>query len=116
VTPSLRRGHQQVVHRLGNSGFGGVAGLVAATNGEAQLAHLLEAAEWPTATIHVLPTGVGAHSGNERLLLDADNGNCVEIAFAEQVAVCDSKNSTGPVLTFPVEPFNAFLEGSRLGQ
>jgi hypothetical protein len=46
----------------------------------------------------------------------ADNGNCVEIAFAEQVAVRDSKNPTGPVLTFPVERFKAFLEGSRLGQ
>jgi hypothetical protein len=28
-----------------------------------QLAHLLEAAEWPTVSIHVLPTGVGAHLG-----------------------------------------------------
>ena len=36
--------------------------------------------------------------------------NCVEVAFAEQaVAVRDSKNAPGPVLTFPAGSWAAFL-------
>jgi hypothetical protein len=35
---------------------------------------------------------------------------CVEVAFpAEGVAVRDSKNTTGPVLAFPVVQWRAFL-------
>jgi hypothetical protein len=30
---------------------------------QAQLQHILEAAEWPTSTIQVLPTARGAHAG-----------------------------------------------------
>ena len=38
------------------------------------------------------------------------NGNCVEVAPAEPgVLVRDSKNSTGPVLAFPVVQWRAFL-------
>jgi Domain of unknown function (DUF397) len=39
-----------------------------------------------------------------------DNANCVEVAFpGPVVAVRDSKNTTGPVLTFPAENWTAFL-------
>lgn len=38
------------------------------------------------------------------------NANCVEVAFAgPAVAVRDSKNSAGPVLTFPAETWAGFL-------
>ena len=39
-----------------------------------------------------------------------DNANCVEVAFTGlAVAVRDSKNTTGSVLTFPPENWTAFL-------
>jgi hypothetical protein len=37
-------------------------------------------------------------------------GNCVEVAWlAPATAVRDSKNPTGPVLTFPVRAWSSFL-------
>jgi hypothetical protein len=40
----------------------------------------------------------------------SDQANCVEVAFGgPAVAVRDSKNTTGPVLTFPTENWTAFL-------
>ena len=40
----------------------------------------------------------------------SDNANCVEVAFpGPAVAVRDSKNTTGPTLTFPAESWTAFL-------
>jgi hypothetical protein len=39
-----------------------------------------------------------------------DNANCVEVAFAgPAVAVRDSKNTAGPVLTFPPANWTVFL-------
>lgn len=39
-----------------------------------------------------------------------DNANCVEVAFAGPgVAVRDSKNTSGPTLTFPAESWTSFL-------
>jgi hypothetical protein len=39
-----------------------------------------------------------------------NNGQCVEVAFAEQmVAVRDSKDPTGPVLTFEARSWAAFV-------
>jgi hypothetical protein len=39
-----------------------------------------------------------------------DQANCVEVAFAgPAVAVRDSKNTTGPTLTFPAESWTTFL-------
>jgi hypothetical protein len=39
-----------------------------------------------------------------------DQANCVEVAFAgPAVAVRDSKNTDGPVLTFPAPNWAAFL-------
>lgn len=35
--------------------------------------------------------------------------NCVEAALADAAAVRDSKNTTGPILTFPVTAWSAFL-------
>ncbi len=35
--------------------------------------------------------------------------NCVEVAFTHAVAVRDSKNTTGPTLTFPHSAWSAFL-------
>jgi hypothetical protein len=43
-----------------------------------------------------------------------ENGSCVEVAVTDTVAgVRDSKNVGGPVLTFPVERWAAFLADSR---
>lgn len=40
----------------------------------------------------------------------SDTANCVEVAFAgPAVAVRDSKNTDGPVLTFPATNWSAFL-------
>jgi hypothetical protein len=37
-------------------------------------------------------------------------GNCVEVAVSpSQVGVRDSKNTAGPILTFPVDQWRAFL-------
>jgi hypothetical protein len=39
-----------------------------------------------------------------------DQANCVEVAFpGSAVAVRDSKNTAGPVLTFPTESWTTFL-------
>jgi hypothetical protein len=39
-----------------------------------------------------------------------DQANCVEVAFPGlAVAVRDSKNTAGPVLTFPTESWTTFL-------
>jgi hypothetical protein len=41
----------------------------------------------------------------------AQGGDCVELAgLAGLIAVRDSKNPTGPVLTFDVVTFSAFLD------
>jgi hypothetical protein len=42
--------------------------------------------------------------------------NCVEVAFlGHHVAVRDSKDQQGPVLTFTVAEWHAFLDGIRKG-
>ena len=42
--------------------------------------------------------------------------NCVEVAFLDRhVAVRDSKDRQGPVLTFTVAEWRAFLDGIRKG-
>lgn len=44
------------------------------------------------------------------------NGNCVEVAAVENVvAVRDSKNPSGPVLTFSQRDWTAFVDGVRNG-
>ena len=45
------------------------------------------------------------------------NGNCVEVAtFSDGVAVRDSKNQTGPVLTFTPDEWAAFIGGAKDGE
>jgi hypothetical protein len=45
------------------------------------------------------------------------NGQCVEIARVSQiVGIRDSKNKTGPVLSFSTAAFEAFLDGVRNGE
>jgi hypothetical protein len=40
----------------------------------------------------------------------ANNGDCVEVAhLADRLAARDSKNPTGPTLTFPLESFRDLL-------
>lgn len=47
----------------------------------------------------------------------SDDGACVEIAFAsEAVGVRDSKNTSGPVLTFPTVTWDAFRADLRGNQ
>ena len=46
----------------------------------------------------------------------ASNG-CLEVAFlAERVAVRDSKNRHGPVLSFTLSEWKAFIDGVRQGE
>ncbi|MGH3795438.1 MAG: DUF397 domain-containing protein [Pseudonocardiaceae bacterium] len=45
------------------------------------------------------------------------DGACVEVAeLVDQVAMRDSKDPTGPVLTFPRDEWCAFLSSVRSGQ
>lgn len=45
------------------------------------------------------------------------NGQCVEVArLGDVVGVRDSKNPDGPVLTFTVAEFEAFLDGAHNGE
>jgi hypothetical protein len=47
----------------------------------------------------------------------ANNGQCVEVAFLDQdVAVRDSKDQTGSVLTFAGDEWGAFIDGVRRGE
>ncbi|NJC71248.1 DUF397 domain-containing protein [Planosporangium thailandense] len=46
-----------------------------------------------------------------------NNGQCVEVAFLDQdVAVRDSKDQSGPVLTFASTEWAAFIDGVRRGE
>lgn len=43
--------------------------------------------------------------------------NCVEVAFVDgAIAVRDSKNSTGPVLIFTPQEWDAFVGGAKDGE
>lgn len=47
----------------------------------------------------------------------AGNGACVEAAPANgMVAIRDSKNPNGPVLTYTAAEWNAFLDGAKKGE
>lgn len=46
-----------------------------------------------------------------------NNGACVEVArVGEIVGVRDSKNPDGPILTFTLREFEAFLDGAHNGE
>jgi Domain of unknown function (DUF397) len=48
---------------------------------------------------------------------DCDTNSCVEVAFLDDgVAVRDSKDESGPVLTFNRAEWVAFLAGARNGE
>ena len=46
------------------------------------------------------------------------NGNCVEVAslVGDQIGVRDSKDTTGPVLRFTPDEWQAFIGGVRNGE
>jgi Domain of unknown function (DUF397) len=46
------------------------------------------------------------------------NGNCIEVAPAEDggVLIRDSRDPDGPVLTFTPAEWDAFLDGARKGE
>lgn len=47
---------------------------------------------------------------------ESDDGGCVELAYAEGlIGVRDSKDQTGPVLTFNQREWDAFTAGIRNG-
>jgi Domain of unknown function (DUF397) len=55
--------------------------------------------------------------GQWRKSTRSDLNNCVEVAFLgrDHVAIRDSKDQRGPVLTFTVAEWRAFLDGIREG-
>jgi predicted secreted Zn-dependent protease len=49
--------------------------------------------------------------------ISAGNGACVEAApLNGMVAVRDSKNPTGPILTYTAAEWRAFLDGAKKGE
>jgi hypothetical protein len=47
----------------------------------------------------------------------SESNGCIEVAFVgEQVAIRDSKDRSGPVLTFSPTEWEAFLAGVRRGE
>lgn len=49
--------------------------------------------------------------------LSADQDNCIEVAlFDNSILVRDSKDTTGPILTFTREEWDAFVEGAKNGE
>jgi Domain of unknown function (DUF397) len=49
--------------------------------------------------------------------LSVGNGACVEVAPVDgMVAIRDSKNPSGPVLTYTSAEWHAFLDGARKGE
>ncbi len=48
----------------------------------------------------------------------SNGGDCVEVAdnVSDVVAVRDSKDSSGPVLTFARDEWKAFIDGAREGE
>lgn len=45
-----------------------------------------------------------------------DSNTCVEVAYADDVLVRDSKDPDGPVLRFTPDEWTAFTEGVRGGE
>ncbi|HZM78470.1 MAG TPA: DUF397 domain-containing protein [Candidatus Limnocylindrales bacterium] len=69
----------------------------------------------------------GAHKGYEIDLTDAQwrksrrsgayGDNCVEVAFVDEaIAVRDSKDTSGPVLVFTRDEWDAFVAGAKDGE
>lgn len=49
--------------------------------------------------------------------VSVNNGACVEIApFSEGIAIRDSKEPDGPILTYTVAEWRAFLHGAKAGE
>ncbi|MEV4093380.1 DUF397 domain-containing protein [Streptosporangium saharense] len=49
-------------------------------------------------------------------LSTGDGGNCVEVAHLNDlIAIRDSKNITGPALTFTASEWTTFIEGVKNG-
>jgi len=66
----------------------------------------------------VVPSGpVVADTRWRKSSYSSDSCNCVEVATAAgPVLVRDSKNPTGPVLTFTTEEWEAFVAGVKGGE
>jgi hypothetical protein len=45
-----------------------------------------------------------------------ENGSCVEVAVAGQAAVRDSKDVTGPMLSFGIPAWTTFLSAIKSGR
>lgn len=46
----------------------------------------------------------------------SDNTNCVEVGLSDMVFVRDSKDRTGPTLSFTPDEWKAFIDGVKAGE
>jgi hypothetical protein len=52
-----------------------------------------------------------------RTAAKSGGGNCVQVARREgNIMIADSKHPGGPILSYTVEEFDAFLDGAKKGE
>lgn len=52
-----------------------------------------------------------------RIAAKSGGGNCVQVTRRDGVImIADSKNPSGPILSYTIQEFDAFLDGAKKGE
>ncbi|GAA0367137.1 DUF397 domain-containing protein [Microbispora corallina] len=63
------------------------------------------------------PKGAPTSSLKWRISSHCNGGSCVQVAFGDnEVALRDSKDASGPVLSFSASEWRAFLKAAKSGE